>query len=123
MVDKEQALHNFWSSFDLMAYDENSIPDDAVMPYITYSVSTDSIGYAVPISASVWYRSTSWTEVTEKAHEISEYIGIGGKVIKLDSGYAYLFRGSPFAQRIPDGNDQMVKRIYFNVNCEFLTDK
>ena len=38
----EQTLHSFWSSFGLTAYDENSVPDDAVLPYITYSVSYDS---------------------------------------------------------------------------------
>ena len=48
----EQTLHSFWSSFGLTAYDENSVPDDAVLPYITYSVSYDSFDNNVSLTAS-----------------------------------------------------------------------
>ena len=40
-MNKEQAIHFFWSQFGLPAYDENSVPDDAQMPYITYNVVID----------------------------------------------------------------------------------
>ena len=36
-MDKQQAIHGFWSSFGITAYDENSVPDDAELPYITYN--------------------------------------------------------------------------------------
>lgn len=122
-MDKAQALHTFWSSFGLTAYDENAVPDNAEFPYITYSVLTDSIDYVVGLSGSLWYRSTSWQEISQKAEEISEYITIGGKVLPLDIGYLWLCRGTPFAQRMIDENDSLVKRIYFNLDGEFLTDK
>lgn len=121
-MDKAQAIYGLWSSFGLPAYDEGDVPDDAQMPYITYSVSTDSIEYIAGMNASVWYRSTSWLAISQKAEEISEYIGNGGRVIPLDVGYAYFYRGTPFAQRMADEDDS-VRRIYFNLNCEFLTDK
>ena len=48
-MDKSQAVHDFWSSFGLTAYDENAVPDNAQMPYITYSVVTDSLEYIIVI--------------------------------------------------------------------------
>ena len=122
-MDKAQAIQYFWSQFELTAYDENSVPDNAQYPYITYQAITDSLDYVVGMSASLWYRSTKWKEISQKAKEISEYITIGGKVIPLDYGYLWIFRGTPFAQRMSDENDPFVKRIYMNINVEFLTDK
>lgn len=120
-MDKAQAIHNFWSSFDLPAYDENSVPDNAVMPYITYSVVTDSLEYITLLTGSLWYRETSWEDISKKSDEISSSLK-DGLVSKLDRGYAYFYRGTPFAQRMNDQNDDMIKRIYFNVNVEYLTD-
>ena len=122
-MDKSQAIHWFWSSFGLTAYDENAVPDDATYPYLTYSVQTDSIDNIVALDGSLWYRSTSWEDISKKADSIS-YALRHGKLIGLESGgYLYLYRGSPFAQRMGDEADSLIKRIYFNVNCEFLTDK
>ena len=58
-MDKAQAIHDFWSRFSLPVYDENTVDDDAVMPYITYSVATGSLEDIVLLNASLWYRSTS----------------------------------------------------------------
>lgn len=123
-MDKAQSIHSFWSGFGLSAYDENTVPtgkDAPDTPYITYSVATDSLGNAVQLSGSLWYRSTSWAEISKKADEISEYIGVGGKVLKLDSGYVWIVRGQPFAQRMSDNSDETVRRIYINLQAEFLT--
>lgn len=121
-MDKAQAIHEFWSGFGLTAYDENAVPDGAVFPYITYSVVTDSLDYVVLLTGSLWYRSTSWEDISQKADEISQALA-DGKVVPLDSrGYVYLYRGTPFAQRMGDEKDDMIKRIYFNVNAEFLTN-
>lgn len=123
-MDKAQSIHSFWSGFGLSAYDENTVPtgkDAPNMPYVTYSVTTDSLGSVVQLSGSLWYRSTSWAEISKKADEISEYIGVGGKVLKLDSGYVWVVRGQPFAQRMSDNSDETVRRIYINLQAEFLT--
>lgn len=121
-MDKGQALNYFWSSFGLNAYDENTVPDDAVLPYITYNTATDSLDNVVPLTGSVWYKGMSWTEVEAKAEEIARYIGeFGHKVIKLDGGYLYITKGSPFAQRVVDGSDEQMRRIYINITAEFLT--
>lgn len=119
-MNKAQSIHDFWSGFKIPAYDENSVPDNATFPYITYSVVTDSLDYVALLTASIWYRSSSWEDVTLKSMEISEALK-DGVVIKLDKGYTYLYRGTPFAQRVKD-NDDMIRRIYLNVNVEYLTN-
>lgn len=119
-MDKAQALHSFWSSFGLTAYDEQTVPDGAGLPYITYNVATDSLDNVVPLTGSVWYRGTSWAAVTAKADEIAEYIGeYGHKVVKTDDGYLYITKGSPFAQRVFDA--EQTRRIYINIMVEFLS--
>ena len=122
-MDKFQAIDNFWNGFNLPAYDGQDVPDDAVMPYITYEATTDSIGNPLLQSASLWYRSNSWKDISQKAEEIEKRIGEFGFVtIRLDSprGYLKITKGTPFAQRMRD-EDEQVKRIYININAEFLT--
>lgn len=121
-MTKDEAIYSFYSGFSLPAYDENTVPEGSALPYITYSVSTDSIGNIVILSASLWYRSTSWGAIQDKADEIAAAIGYGGKIIKIDNGYLWLTKGSPFAQRMSEPSDKMVRRIALNINAEFLTE-
>lgn len=120
-MDKSQAIQNLWSNFDLPVYDENSVPKDAVLPYITYSVSTDSLDKPVVLQANLWYHSTRWDLISKKAEEISKFIGERGYCkVKLDDGYMWVTKGTPFAQRMDSGSDT-IKRMYINVIAEFLT--
>ena len=121
-MNKAQAIDTFWNSFNIPAYDENSVPEDATFPYITYSESTDSIGNVVMLNASIWDRSTSWEGISLKAEEIAQKIAeYGHDTIKIDNGYIWLVKGAPFAQRMSDPNDDKIRRIYLNVLGEFLT--
>lgn len=121
-MDKEQAIHSFWSSFGLVAYDELTVPDDARPPYITYGVSTGSLDDILILSGSLWYSGSSWKDITEKSHEIAEAVGEGGHLIlKVDGGYLFLTSGTPFAQRMSDPSDDLIRRIYININAEFFT--
>lgn len=119
-MDKAQALHDFWSGFGLPAYDEASIPDNAPLPRITYNVATDSLNNQVSLYANLWYRDTSWKAISQLADTIAERVKGQGYAIKtFDSGYIYIMAGTPFAQRISDP-DQDIKRIYINLQAEFL---
>lgn len=121
-MNKSQAIQAFWESFEIPAYDELTVPDNATFPYITYNVKTDSIGNICLMSASIWYRSTSWKEVSDKAEEIAEYIvKMAPPSIEIDNGRLYISKGTPFAQRMSEPSDDMVRRIYININAEFLT--
>ena len=119
-MDKEQALHQFYSGFGIKAYDENTVPDNAPLPRITYNVSVAEFGIPVAMSLSVWDRSTSWATVTEKANDIYNAIGLGGKIIPYDEGHIWIKRGQPFSQRMAD-EDDTIRRIYINVEVEYFT--
>ena len=121
---KAAALYDFWSSFGLPAYEENSVPtgDEApFFPYITYGVITDSFGSEVALGASLWYRDASWVGINAKTEEISAAIGRDGIFLKCKNGAIWLKRGTPFAQSMSDPSDSSIKRKYLNLTAEFLT--
>ena len=120
-MTKAAAIYQFWNSFGLTAYDENSAPHDAAFPYITYQLVTDSFDSEVATSASLWYRSESWTAINAKTEEISQKISRGGKIISCDGGAIWLKRGHPFAQSMGDESDDLIKRKYLNITAEFIT--
>lgn len=129
-MNKIQTLNAFWNSFGLKAYDETSVPeyitddqDNKVKlepPYITYEVSSDNFGNTLMQSASIWYRSSSWEEISLKEQEIAEYITRGGRTLAYDGGAMWLQMGSPWAQRMAEPSDDMVRRIVLSVLVEFL---
>ena len=88
--------------------------------YITYEVQTANIGDSVALTASLWYRSTSWAEISQKADEIAEYIGYHGKVIPFDGGYIWVKLGNPFARRMAVKQDS-IRRILMNISVDFLS--
>ena len=120
-MTKAAAIYQFWSSFGLTAYDENTVTTDAAFPYITYQLVTDSFDREVPVTASIWYRSESWTAINAKTEEISQKISRGGKIISCDGGAIWLKRGQPFAQSMGDESDDLIKRKYLNITAEFMT--
>ena len=120
-MTKAAAIYQFWSGFGMMAYEENSVPDDAAFPYITYQLVTDSFDREIPLTASLWYRSESWTAINAKTEEISQTISRGGKIISCDGGAIWLKRGQPFAQNMGDESDDLIKRKYLNITAEFMT--
>ena len=120
-MTKAAAIYQFWSSFGLTAYEENTVPTDAAFPYITYQLVTDSFDREIPLTASLWYRSESWTAINAKTDEISQKISRGGKIISCDGGAIWLKRGQPFAQNMGDESDDLIKRKYLNITAEFMT--
>ena len=120
-MTKAAAIYQFWNGFGLTAYEENSVPDDAAFPYITYQLVTDSFDREIPLTASIWYRSESWTAINAKTEEISQKISRGGKIISCDGGAIWLKKGQPFAQNMGDESDDLIKRKYLNITAEFMT--
>ncbi len=120
-MTKAAAIYQFWNSFGLTAHEENTVPTDAAFPYITYQLVTDSFDREIPLTASIWYRSESWTGINAKTEEIGKKISRGGKIIPCDDGAIWLKRGQPFAQNMRDESDDLIKRKYLNITAEFMT--
>ena len=121
-MDKSQAINTFWNSFGIPAYDEYTVPDGTSMPYITYNASFDAVSMDVPMTASVWYRDSSWENISKKVEQISQTIGYSYYIRAIDGGYMVVKRGNVFAQRMNDPDDLDVRRILISILIEFLTE-
>ena len=120
-MTKAAAIYQFWNSFGLTAYEENTVPTEAAFPYIAYQLVPDRFAREVAATASLWYRGESWTAINAKTEEISQKIRRGGKIISCDGGAIWLKRGQPFAQSMGDESDDLIKRKYLNITAEFMT--
>lgn len=120
MKNKEKALHEFWNSFGIPAFEENNVPDNQPYPYITYNAPTDRLGNGISIHANIWYRSASRVGVIEKKEQILKRIFENGfATIPFDGGYIYIYEASPLTQQIDD-SDSLIQRIYINLMAEYL---
>lgn len=123
-MDKWQSQQQFWSSFDLPAYDEAAYfteGDRPAYPHITYQSIGGVMGQTASVNASLWYRSTALSEIKQKADEILHQIK-GGVVIQIDNGFFWFKvpEVTPFAQPVDSGNDT-IKRILISMEVESLT--
>ena len=120
-MNKQQAYNAFWSGFGIPAYEENTVPEGAVLPYITYQVITDDLTGVVMPTASIWDRSTSW----KKVDDLSEYIAYKistMNTVKLDHGRMFISKGFPFAQHMSEDGDSAIRRVVLNIAVQFLTE-
>ena len=127
-MTKAEAIYNFWSQFGLPAIDEQSAYDPETLrqlnidfPYITFQTGIGDFSQDVSLSADLYYRSTSWAEIEAKASEIADYIGLGGNIVRYDSGAVWIKRGNMMYQRMSADNPFDIRRIHININAEFLS--
>lgn len=124
-MTKEAALHYFMSHLGLTAYQENAVPtgdEKPTFPYLTYEVATGSWDEPIPLSISLWYRSTSWVAANAMAESISQAISRGGVTLWCDGGMLWITRGEPFARSLGDDQDDQIKRKILNITVEYLTE-
>ena len=133
-MNKEQAYNAFWSEFGVLAFEENSVPDDKIIedlikagvakakyPYIAYQVIVDDLGHPVYPTASIYDRSNSWERSDLLANAISERIQ-KMNTIRLDDGRMFSTKGSPFAQHQLESADLNIRRVILNLGVEFFTE-
>jgi len=120
-MDKEQALHAFWSSLNIPAYEENSVPDGTAFPYITYQKMSGAFEDILNPTGSIWTRKASWDDADGLKTSFESVLGYAGRIFKIDGGYMVVKRGVPFAQAMSDDSDKMIKRYVINLTIEFLT--
>lgn len=114
-----KALYDFWSSFGLPAYPENNVPysEDGLNPveppYITYRVVRPEWRSQVSTYARVWYKDTSFKDISEKVDEIESRIG-EGVMLPTDNGFLLLFKDINFCQYEPT-DDSRLKVAYLSL--------
>lgn len=113
-----KGLWQYWNSFDIPAYPETAVPDDASLPYITYDIVSPNWSGEAFFSARVWYEDTSFDAITKKVDEISEDIGEGKRIV-IDGGFMFLFKEDNFAQ-IEQMDEDGVKCAYLQMTLHAL---
>ena len=127
-MSKAKALNDFWNSFFISAYEENTqlekIDPPVKFPYITYQRVIDSFGSEIALTASIWDKDRDGYSADlqnyKKAEEISKCIGHGGVFVPFEGGSLWVKRGSPFAQPMAD-TDRSIKRTVLNISVEYIT--
>lgn len=121
-MDKWQAIYSFWNSFGLPVYDENKVPPEATVPYITYESAVGTFGNVLSLIASIWDRGNSYEKLDLMADNIAKYIRTMD-CPEIDGGRYRVFIGeSKYAIHMDDPEDDQLVRVRLNVNFEFMTD-
>lgn len=121
-MTKDKALYTFFAGFGLDTYTQTSVPDDVILPYLTYEpIFSAWDGGEVGITVNLWYYTDSEAVPNAKAQEISNHIGLGGVMVPCDEGAIWIKRGVPWCQNITDDTNPNIKRRYIQVTAEFLT--
>lgn len=112
MTETAKALYSFYSGFGLEAYPESNVPENATLPYITYTVIEPDWRQNASQQARVWYRSESYKGINAKVDEITQAVG---ELIMLPTanGYIALRPSDPLVQYQPVENPE-IKVAYLN---------
>lgn len=116
MIKIAQTIHNFFSGFEIPAYLEENIPDNAELPYITYSFSVPEWEQQTSLQVRVWYEGNSVAPVFTKVDEILSAISYGGISIPFDTGCIIIYKDNPTIQLQPyDSPNRDIKVAYLNL--------
>ena len=122
-MNKWEALHDWFESFGVKAYPEQTVSETAVLPYIAYEMTFGDIDTSpLGLTFSYFERSKNWAGCYQKVEQISADIGRWGKRLVVDGGYIVIQRGFNFAQPLDDiDGDKDVRRMVFNIDVFFFT--
>jgi len=117
VIKEAQALYNYFSGFGIPAYAENTVPDDAVLPYITYPLYQPEWRSKHTFYVIVYYRhKTSNLDSLSKADEIAGAIGEGIR-LPFDGGMLVLWPETPLVQAMPPNGDIRAAYINLSINA------
>ena len=113
MYKAAAALKTFFGGFGLPAYSEDSVPDNANLPYITYKAGVPEWNQKATMYAQVWDRTKSNTGIIKKADQITAAIGDTGKRIAFEGGYLVIWPENPLIQIMVNGD---FRSAYINLS-------
>ena len=119
MLDTAKALYTFYSSFNLPAYTVQNVPDDVVLPYLTYSYVEPDWDRSATHYVQIFMRTHSDGPLLEKAGEIVRAIGTGLRLPCENGGCVYLHLDSPIVQ-INVEMDSDIRYAYLNLQLDAL---
>lgn len=119
-VEVARTLSEYWNSFGIPAYPEETVPDDATLPYITYALVKPHWRGVAIYNVRVWYKDTSFIGIMNTVDKIASDIGEGKRIIK-DNVIIYLFKEDNFFQMqpLPDSEEEF-KVAYLTMSIQVL---
>ena len=116
MTETAKALYGFYSGFGIDAYPESNVPENAALPYITYTVVEPDWRNNATHQARVWYRSESYKGINAKVDEIVRAVG-DLLLLPTDAGYIALRPSNPLVQYQPIETPEIkIAYINFQIN-------
>lgn len=116
MTKTASALYGFYTGFGIPAYEVNTVPDDATLPYITYLYAEPQYQSPATHYAQVYMRTNSNAELLGKAGEIVGAIGEGALI-----GNGVVIRpSSPLVQILHDPSNPDIRIAYINLQLNAL---
>ncbi|MEG2229941.1 MAG: hypothetical protein RRY22_04115 [Bacilli bacterium] len=119
MEEIAKALFKYWNSFTIPAYVENNVPEEARLPYITYTLGKNDYLSSGLMQVRVWYKTQSFKPINAKVDEILAGID-NGVILHLKTGYINIYKGTPEVQFQPS-DDQSIKIAYINLEVNYIT--
>lgn len=121
MPSRTAALQAWLEGFGMPAYAAQAVPDNAALPYLTYTPVAGAWGDAEQgVTVETWRRTGSEAKANADAEAIGRALGLGGVMLACDGGGLWVKRGSPFWQAV-DSGEPGVKRRYINLSIENIT--
>ena len=111
-----QALNEYYNSFGIPAYHEHTVPDNAELPYITFSLQQSDFSGPVTHYVQVFDRSYSNSRIVSVADRIVGDIK-RGKMLPYDGGFACLRPEDPLIQLLVEAKEggPPERRAYINL--------
>ena len=121
MPTRTAALQAWLEGFGMPAYAAQAVPDNAELPYLTYTPVAGAWGDGEQgVTVEAWRRTGSEAKANADAEAIGRALGLGGVMLPCDGGGLWVKRGSPFWQAA-DSGEPGVKRRYINLSIENIT--
>lgn len=111
MTATAAALYAFYSGFGMPAYQTDSVPDDAALPYVTYLYQEPGRDMPATHYVQVYMRTNSNEQLLAAAGRIIAAIGDG---VRLEGGVV-IRPASPLVQVMVDGSDPDIRTAYINL--------
>ena len=111
MTELAAALYDFWSGFGVPAYLQDNVPDNAVLPYITYELTRGDGMSATVLVAHNWHQKAAGGNAAR--HEVMDAIARAippqGRRVPVGHGFVMLYRNdATFQTDVTDPEDPAV---------------
>ena len=124
-MNRREALHNFWSSFGVEAYEQNQVPMDSKgepqvsFPYITYESKVAGWDEPLTLSVTIWDDTGNRRRLDRISRTIEDFIRPELNVSYDRGMYRIWIGNTPFSQDDGDPDPKILKTI-LTINIEFM---